>query len=137
MSDNARGFEVSEFERKGHWRNLSDGTRTWVSGHNFIRSKTSILKIYSDQVFKNKKTVFSKTVLVHKKTSVRMQPRQTEADRKAAEEVRKVAQAKRIARRSAKRQRAKSESAEWENDLLRRIALDRGRDAAIQTVRDD
>ena len=28
---------MAEFTRKGHWRTLQDGTRTWVSGHSVSR----------------------------------------------------------------------------------------------------
>jgi len=28
-----------EFQRKGHWRTLGDGSRTWVSGHDVLRTK--------------------------------------------------------------------------------------------------
>jgi hypothetical protein len=28
---------MTEYERRGHWRTLQDGTRTWVSGHSVVR----------------------------------------------------------------------------------------------------
>lgn len=30
---------MTEFTRKGHWRTLPDGTRTWVSGHKVVRGE--------------------------------------------------------------------------------------------------
>lgn len=32
---------MTEFDRSGHWRTLSDGTRTWVSGHTVAREPGS------------------------------------------------------------------------------------------------
>jgi len=30
---------MAEFQRRGHWRTLRDGSRTWVSGHDVLRTR--------------------------------------------------------------------------------------------------
>jgi hypothetical protein len=36
---------MAEYEREGHWRTLSNGTRTWVTGHSVTRCKQSVTNI--------------------------------------------------------------------------------------------
>lgn len=57
---------MAVLERSGHWRTLSDGTRTWVSGHRVIREKTSTDRHDADQVFKANNVVTAKKVNIRK-----------------------------------------------------------------------
>lgn len=45
---------MTEFSRKGHWRSLPDGTRTWVSGHEVIREPAVVSHGYDDAVIKRR-----------------------------------------------------------------------------------
>jgi hypothetical protein len=45
-----KGNPMTEFERKGHWRTLSDGTRTWVSPHLVDRESERSKPLYSPEV---------------------------------------------------------------------------------------
>ncbi len=51
-----------EFERSGHWRTLSDGTRTWVNGHSVIRGITAAGPEYADHVLQARKEAIEEKV---------------------------------------------------------------------------
>lgn len=44
---------MTEYERKGHWRTLPDGTRTWVSAHAAVR-QSETTHGYDDDVLKRR-----------------------------------------------------------------------------------
>jgi hypothetical protein len=45
---------MSEFERKGHWRTLLDGTRTWVTPHAVSRDSKPASEDYPNDVLERR-----------------------------------------------------------------------------------
>ncbi len=83
---------MTEYSRKGHWRTLPDGTRTWVSGHDVVREPPVVSHGYDDAVIER-----------------RLAPL---IERYAAKKARKAARKAAAARRKAERLRKKSAEAE-------------------------
>ena len=81
---------LTEYSRKGHWRLLSDGTRTWVSGHDVLREPATVTHQYDDAVLKRRLAE-----IIEKRTAAKAKKSAAKAQRKKARLARKAAKAQR------------------------------------------